>query len=168
MRRLTLCLALIVLPALLAEEKAETKGVKATSKDGKASAVFPAKPTEKKAGERLVYLYESKDGKSAMAFNQDAMSKPIDPTDTALVEKLFTGGRENCIRGIKGKLLSKKALKLSAYPGQTFDAEVTGGIYRSRMYLTEKSLIQVIVVGPKEFVDGPEAKKFLDSLKIEE
>ena len=43
-----------------------------------------------------------------------------------------------------------------------------GGIYRSRLYLTEKSFVQIVVGGSKEFVDSAEAKKFLDSLKIEE
>jgi hypothetical protein len=168
MRRLTLCVALIVLPCAFGEDKPVTKGVKIATKDGKVSAVFPHKPTEKKQGDLTLYLHESKDGKSAMLFNQYPLPKEVDLTDKALVKKVLDGGREGGIKSIKGKYLSKKDLQLGKYPGQTFDAEVAGSIYRARIYLTGKSLVQIVVLGPKEFVDSAEVKKFLDSLKLEE
>ena len=101
--------------------------------------------------------------------NQNDLPNAIDLTDKALVKKKFEDSRDLTIRSFKGgKLLKSKELELGKIPGYTYDAEMPGGIYRSRLYLTEKSFVQIVVGGSKEFVDSAEAKKFLDSLKIKE
>ena len=168
MRLLSFCVALLLLPAAFADDKPAAAGKKITTKDGKVSATFPAQPTEKKGLNMVVFLHEGKDGKTALVLNQGVLPKEVDLTDKDLVKKVLDGGREAGIRAIKGKLLTNKDLKLGKYPGQTFDAEVSIGIYRARVYLTGKHMIQVVAVGSKEYVDGAEAKKFLDSLKLEE
>ena len=168
MRCLTLCVALLILPVVFAEEKAVTKGVTITAKDGKTSVVFSSKPTEQKVGKIVLHVLEAKDGKSAYFLNQNDLPKDIDLTDKALVKKTFEASRDASLRSMKGKLLSKKDIKLGKLPGYTYDADVAGNVYRARIYLTEKSFVQIAVIGTKEFVDGPEAKKFLDSLKIKE
>jgi hypothetical protein len=167
MRLLPFCVALLLLPAASAEDK-PAEGKKVTTKDGKVSATFPAQPTEKKGLNMVVFLHEGKDGKTALVLNQGVLPQQVDLTDKDLVKKVLDGGREGGIRAIKGKLITNKEIKLGKYPGQSFDAEVSIGVYRARVYLTGKHMIQVVAVGSKEYVDGAEAKKFLDSLKLEE
>ena len=167
MRLLPLCVALLLLPAASADDK-PAEGKKVTTKDGKVSVTFPRQPTETKGVNMVMYHIEGKGGKTAMMLNQGVLPREVDLTDKELVKKVLDGGREGGVRSIKGKLLSNKDLKLGKYPGQTFDAEVSIGYYRARIYLTGKHMIQVIAIGPKEYVDGAEVKKFLDSLKLEE
>ncbi len=168
MRRLTLCVALLVAPFVFADEKADTKGVKITTKDGKASAVFPAQPTKVKLDIAVAYNLRNKEKNTSFLLVEGDMVNEVDLTDKAAVEKRFEEGRNATLRAIKGTLVSEKHIKLGKLPGYTFDAELPGGIYRSRTYMKQKICIGVVVGGSKEFVDGPEAKKFLDSLKIEE
>ena len=168
MRCLTLCIALIVLPCVFGEDKPETKGVKITSKDGKASAVFPAPPTKVQRDIAVAYNLRNKEKNTSFLLVEGDMVNEVDLTDKAAVEKRFEEGRNATLRAIKGKLVSEKHIKFGKLPGYTFDAELPGGIFRSRTYMKQKICIGVVVGGSKEFVDGPEAKKFLDSLKIEE
>ena len=132
------------------------------------SAVFPNKPTKTTSRNFLIYFYESKDGKTVFLLNQAELPKEVDLTDKELVKQVFDQLREIDILKSKKKLLSKKELEFGKYPSQSFDLEASTGIIRKRIYLTEKSVIQIFVSGSKEFVDGPEVKKFFDSLKIKE
>jgi hypothetical protein len=167
MRRLTLCVVLTVLGCVTGCRNPDTTPeTRITTKDGKVTVLFPHEPTESKEGGDSMYILESRDGKTALLFNPIAL--PIDLTDKALVKKVLDGARDGGIRAAKGKLVSTRDVNLGKYPGQTFDAEIPLGAYRKGLYLTGQDMIQITVLGPKEFVDGPVATKFLDSLKIEE
>ena len=165
MRRLTFSVAVLFTSFAFGDDKPDGKGVKITSEDGKVSAVFPHEPTGKEADGKL-HFYTRKDG-TAVWIRRSVLE--VDLTDKEAVKRVFEGGRNGGIGQLKGKLLSKKDLRLGKYPGHTYDAATkTGSVYRSRMYLTGKHIVQIGILGPKEDIDGPEAKKFLDSLKIEE
>ena len=169
MRRLTTCVVLsFFISALGCRKPDDNPQAEITARDSKVSAAFPYPPSETKTPNSVVHHYGSKDGKTALLLNQGSLPREIDLTDVALVAKVLDNGRENGIRSIQGELLSKEDLKLGKYPGQTFDARVSIGIYRAKVYLTGKEMIQIVAIGPKEYVDSAEVKKFLDSLKIEE
>ena len=63
---------------------------------------------------------------------------------------------------MKGTLENEKDVKLGKYPGRQFDIKSKLGTYRTRIYLSGDHLYQVTLLGPKEFVDSADAKKFLD------
>jgi uncharacterized protein (TIGR03067 family) len=168
MRTLTACLALLIAFPLLAEEKAEEKVTwqKATLKGMKAEVQFPGKPTTMEGGTMLFLL-----GKAFYVAAASATSD-IDLTDKDEVKKSLDKARDLFTRDLKGKdlkgkVVSEKDIKLGKYPGRAFDIKVAGEIVRARIYLTGTRMYQVTVTGSKELVDGADAKKFLDSLKIE-
>ena len=167
MRYLPLCLIPLVLLALLVDEKADAKGVKVITKDGMISVVFPSAPRHQTRGKSIVHRLELKDGKSAYALTQSDLSTAVDLNDKALLKVIFEDGRAAALSGLKGKLLGKQDIELGKFPGHAFDAETATGICRARMYVTEKVLVQVIIHGPKEFVESAEARKLLDSIKVE-
>jgi hypothetical protein len=167
MRRLTLSITLMVLPCAFGEDKPDAKGVKITTKDGKVSIVFPSKPKTRKVDGIEVSVVEIMNGQRGYMLSYGDLPFEIDLTDKPLVEKAFGVARRDVIRSVEGKLVSKKDIKLGAFPGHTYDAEMSEGIYRVRLFLTGKRFVQILVFGPKEFVDSAEAKKFLESLKIE-
>ena len=168
MRRLPLCLTLALLVGASGCLKPDsTPETKITTKDGKASAVFPHQPAETKDGDDLMYAYESRDGKTAYLLNQSYFDEELDLDDKALVQQKFKAVRDSAVEG-KDKILRERAIERGRFPGYTFDAEATGDIYRARIYFTGKYFVQIVVLGSKRFVDSPEAMKFLDSLVFEE
>ncbi len=42
------------------------------------------------------------------------------------------------------------------------------GIYKTPIIVTPKVLYQLTVLGPKEYIEGEEAKKFLESFKLKD
>ena len=69
--------------------------------------------------------------------------------------------------GVNGKVISQRDTNLGKYPGRTFDLDVPKlGIYRARIFLTRTTMYQVVVLGPKDFVDGADAARFFESFKL--
>ena len=66
------------------------------------------------------------------------------------------------------KVLASPACQRGEYdkkfPMKEVDLEVKGlGIYRTKWIITEKGFYQLVVAGPKDFIEGKDAKKFMDS-----
>ena len=81
----------------------------------------------------------------------------------------LTAARSGVQNGFGGKLLSEKTITLhDKYPGLEFAVEVPmgPGLCRSRMYLVNGRLHQLIAIGAKEFATTEEAEKILASLKL--
>ena len=167
MRRLTFCFVLAAL-CMVCWRKTDNSPKTITFKDGKVSAVFPHQPMEGTDGEVVTYVYEARGPVSAYSVSQGLSPDAIDLTDKDCIKKVFETLRDASVLEFKGKILSDRVIDLADFPGYTFDIGFGDCVYRTRIYLTRKSFVQIAVVGPQEFVDGPEAKKFLDSLKIKE
>lgn len=133
-----------------------------------ADVEFPGKPKESSASGKSQLVLEAMGGKAAYLLMVNVMPVKIDITNKAAIKKILDGGRDGGVKGLKGKLVSEKDITMGKYPGRTFDIQTATGLYRSRVYLTEGKMFQVVVFGPKEFSDGADAKKFLESLKINE
>src|SRR5262249_30956255 len=135
-------------------------------KGSKYEVQFPGKPKVNpvKDGEQL--LLEAREGKAVYFIQSSTLAKEIKPDDP-LVKTIFDNTRDALEKSLKGKVTAEKDIKLGDAPGRTFDVDAPGlGIYRTQIYISKAELIQVVVAGPKEFVDSEEAKKFLGSLKM--
>src|SRR5262245_45821123 len=163
MRLLSACLTLLVAAGLVAAQKDKTqkpdkpevKWEKYTPKGANAEVSFPGKATAKAdKGSGNLVLSKGKDAVYLMSYND--FPKAIDITDKAAVKKILDNGRDGGLKSLMGKLLSEKDITLDKkYPGRAFDMESkTFGIYRTRIYLSKNRLYQVVVLGPKEFVDS--------------
>src|SRR5262249_34301152 len=153
--------------------KSEVKWEKFTPKGAKAEISFPGKATEKSTAGGGNLVLSAMGGKAVYLMSYNDFPKEIDITDKAAVKKILDNGRDGGLKSLKGKLLTEKDVTLEVgknkYPGRAFDMESKAfGIYRTRIYLSKNKLYQVVVLGPKEFVDSEDAKKFLDSFKIAE
>jgi hypothetical protein len=167
MRFLATAAALVlVAPLLAAEPRAEW--VKHSPTGTKAEVEMPGKAKETTSGGATQFVLEGKGGKTFYMFAARQMPVKVDITNKDAIKRIFDSGRTAVVTTLKGKLLSEKDITLGKYPGRARDIQTKLGIYRTRTYHTETKMFQLIAFGPKEFVEGADAKKFLDSLKINE
>jgi hypothetical protein len=161
-----LLLAATGLPAQKEKDKDKDTWQKFTPKDTKIEVRFPGTPKEIKSPSGPQYLVEASGGKAGYMLAYTDLPQKIDVTDKDEVKRRLDGGRDGSVKALKGKLLADKDVKVGKYPGRAYDIEMPLGVYKARIYLTPNRLVQVIAIGPKDFTDGEDAKKFLDSLKI--
>jgi hypothetical protein len=159
---------------LAAEDKPKAPLEEFTSRAGGFTVLMPGKPKEKEqtvktpAGKeikRLSYLIDQKTS-GYLVFVSDIPG--LDKADAKALDKALEDGRKRAEASTKGKLLSEKKVKLEdKHPGLEFQiSRPKNGIYRSRIYIANGRLYQLVVFGPKEVATSELADKFLDSFKL--
>jgi hypothetical protein len=127
----------------------------------------PEKSTHKIPGGADLHRYQVKTDKGVFVITTSEVPEAAKETDDKL-QKRLDDAREQGVQNVKGKLHQKesKDLKLaSKYPGREIEVELPNKeLLRSRFYIVDGRLYQLIVTGNSEFVKGPTADKFLDSL----
>jgi hypothetical protein len=146
--------------------KAEWREV--TSTGSKVSALFPGKPVETPTESGTQNVLEVMNGQAAYLLMVSGFKDKTDLGNKDDVKRILDGTRQALVKDLKGFLRSEKDDKFGEYPGRSIDVLSPDGLYRTRIYLTETKLIQIVVLGPKKFSDGEDARKFLESLKIDE
>ncbi|HCA93742.1 MAG TPA: hypothetical protein DEP38_03445 [Cyanobacteria bacterium UBA9226] len=83
------------------------------------------------------------------------------------IEELFDGIVEGFQRRTRGELVNEENITLNNFPGREFKMELSGNITaRSRVYLVNQRLYQLVVVTPRE-EDLPQSiQGFLDSFQV--
>jgi hypothetical protein len=164
-----ICLAL---PAGADEPKKDDKPKDAdwtkVSEAGKFEIEFPGKPTEKAAATGTQYLLQKTSPTALYLATAAPLPGKVDLTDDKAVKTVFDNAVASTQKGLGGKVVSDKEAKVAdKYPARDIDLQSPAiGLFRARLILTPTGFIQVIVAGPKEFVDGADAKRFRESLKI--
>jgi hypothetical protein len=140
------------------------------SEAGKYEVEFPGKPNEKDTKGGKQYVLQRTDPRVVFISVASPLPKKADLGDADAVKKVFEAASSNTAKSLGGKVLSEREFKLNdKYPARDVDVDAPGiGVFRSRMVLTPGTYVQATVAGPKDVVDGAEAKRFLDSLKIKE
>jgi hypothetical protein len=83
------------------------------------------------------------------------------------IENLFDGIVEGFKRRTRGEVVSKENITLNDYPGREFKMQLSGTITaRSRIYLVNQRLYQLVAITPRE-QDLPQSiQGFLDSFQL--
>jgi hypothetical protein len=167
-RLLVVITAAAFLPAALARPDAETYA----PKNGGYSAKFPGKPMEltqrakTPAGEidvRMAVYATSKGEGYVTAYND----VPGGKLDDAKTKEFLT----DVVNGMKGDgrvtKIDDDVFGAERLPMKTFTIDKTKGQFaRGFVVLAEGRVFQVLVVGTKAFVDGKDAKAFLESFAL--
>lgn len=162
----------LVLPAGADEPKKGDKPRVAewtkVSEAGKFEIEFPEKPTEKAAPTGTQYLLQKTSPTALYLATAAPLPGKVDLTDDKAVKTVFDNAVASTQKGLGGKVVSDKESKVAdKYPARDIDLESPViGLFRARLILTPSGFIQVIVAGPKEVVDGADARRFRESLKI--
>jgi hypothetical protein len=134
---------------------------------------FPAKPKQTDKMELGIkvkmFLVEERD--SAYMVVVADMPIPVRESERQLQNRL-DGARDGAINNVNGKLKSSSPITLNGkYPGREFTASITKpiqGQIRARVYLVNKRLYQVMLLGTDSWATSPQATDFLNSFQLVE
>jgi hypothetical protein len=144
-----------------------------TSKAGRYSVVFPAKPdtfsapTGNGAVKRVVSTaMASKAGDSYGVAYSDYSADELKAGPAAVL----SGVRDVTVREVLGTLVSSKDITLAGHPGLDVVAKVdkgaTKGNYRVNFYLVGNRVYEVLVVRNQTPIDEEKTTAFLDSFEL--
>jgi hypothetical protein len=142
------------------------------SAEGHCAIMFPGKP-EIKVGETTVVQLELLDGKARYMLAFTVFQNEIAGADNEFIKKTFDDARDGML-ALKGtKIQQEKDSRVEGYPARDIDCDLPGlgivpslGIYRARWVITPQVLYQIVVFGPKDFVETAHAKKFQESFRV--
>jgi hypothetical protein len=148
-----------------AEDKTEWQTHK--SDKGNYSIEFPGKPTPVEKSSTSQAVLEVMDGKAVYISAYTSFPNKVD-LKGPLPKQVLDQSMDRMKESLKGKVLTSKDVTVDKkYPARDVDLDAPGiGVYRVRIIITEERMYQTVVLGPKEFVEGADAKKFLGSFKI--
>lgn len=173
-----LCLAALVVAVLATPVHAEdeapalkryksTDGNFAVSLPGvpKAQRVPINDPTDKDATQ-VQYVHGTDDGAYLVSYQDNPK---LVEADESIADEALKASQAALAKRF-GKLLSEKQIKLDdKYPGRQFEYELEGekgGLYRSKIFLVDGRLYQVIVVGTREFATSKTADAVFESFGL--
>lgn len=83
------------------------------------------------------------------------------------VDTLLDACRDGGVRNSGGKLVSEKKIKLGDHPGRELTiAPDNEMVFRSRVYLVNWRLYQLVVVGPKDKVGSKDVTAYFESFQL--
>ncbi len=171
MRRAALAVAVVVAMTSLLHGADAPAFKEYSSKEGKFKALLPGTPKEQTvdAGPVKMHMAIVDLGKD-VSYTVIYSDLPGDAKTLAkpeVAEKVLDGATKGALDNTKGKNLTEKKIKIGTYPGREIQFEIPDkGFVRSRIYLVDARLYQVMVTGPKATITSKDADKFLGSFKL--
>jgi hypothetical protein len=170
-KRLPTMLMVVACLVLLGAEAPEFKEFK--SEAGKFKALFPGKPKEtaqKAVGIDLkMFTIEENNGAMVIAYADMPLEDNITEEE---IQTRLDGARTGMVNNVKAELKSEKKITIARgtkkYPGREILADLPDqkGQLRARIFLVDKRLYQIMVVGNPDFAKSANAAKFIDSLQL--
>jgi hypothetical protein len=141
---------------------------------GKFSLQVPGKPQEQsqeqttEAGKVKVTMVVTEANNSGYFVGYaDVPDKSAAPVDA---QKSLAESIKSLVANINGELKLDQEYKLGTFPCRDFDAagkvQATDVIMKGRFCIAENRMYQVFAIGSKENLDPKDAKRFIDSFKI--
>ena len=143
-----------------------------TSKAGGFTLLMPTEPKtqtqnlETAVGTITVTMYiAEKNGAAYFASFNDYPAELVQKSDP---QAILDGARDGAVNNVKGKLLNEKKIAIGSHPGRDITFEAVNGQYlaRSRMYLVNQRLYQIMVLAPREQGLPAKIDQYLDSFQL--
>lgn len=146
----------------------EAQPTKVEPRNGRCSIEFPGKPTDRSADRGTQYIQQMLDGRAGLMLQFNEATNKVDPKDPEMVKKFFDKVQDAVQDALKGSKVTKSEdATFEKNPARDLELDVPDlGLYRVKLILTPNLFYQVAVCGPKDFVNGPQAKKFVESFKL--
>lgn len=74
--------------------------------------------------------------------------------------------RDNFVKGVNATLLDTRSLTIDGYPALEFSAEVSGRVFRSRVYMVGRRPYQIVIGSQKGVDDSVNVNRFFNSFKV--
>ena len=164
----------LALPLLLgaAQDELPANWKVAAPKDAGFSAKMPGTPTEKKqqvktaTGQLSVTLYIA-EGRNESLFVVSYTDYSEADLKKAPVDKRLDQARDGAVEKSGGKLRGEKKIELDGQPGREIVIENNGEVIaKMRIYLVQRRLYQVMVLGNEPTFKSKDVGTFLDSFRV--
>lgn len=158
----------IVLALGLAQDPSPAGWMAFSSKPGRFSVSVPATPTEKPqfVGQQKVTRFIAED-KNKGVYVISFSDYPDADLKKDLLQKRLDQARDGAVASVNGMLKAEKAIQLEGHPGRELAIESAGVvIVRMRMFVVDRRLYQVLVLGPAPILASKEITFFLDSFRL--
>lgn len=130
--------------------------------------LFPAKPVVK-SGKITTEIELKRGGIKMISVRINVNPLPVDTSDAAAMKKIFDTGRDTTLKVTKGaKVVAEKDLAIGKHPARDIEFETPQWFDQQRHVFTPTRTYNISIMGPKEYVEGPEVKKFLENFKIKD
>src|SRR5262245_35208450 len=160
----------IALLCAMATCAADDKWLKIEPKDTGCEIQFPGKPKEQVGDKSWMYSLPVRDETATfiLAINELSNKTAIDQPDA--VKKILDQGQQGLMtsKALEGnKLVKAEDGKFGKYPSRDLELSVPKlGTYRVKFILSSDKFYQVTVAGPDDFAKSDDAKKFIESFKL--
>jgi hypothetical protein len=140
-------------------------------KEGGFSAEMPGTPTREVDHEGAMTLVSwavgTREGVCYISYTDVPLPKDI---PEARIQAMLDLLRDQMVRDLGGTMTtSSRVLFAGKHPGRVYEATVhepKEGVVRGRMYLVDRRLYKIHVLGRKEYATSADATAFLDSFRL--
>lgn len=170
-RRLLALGVLLAFATVVPAQSEKDKKWKKVSLDGGISFMMPTEPKEMEKEESGIkikmWAYETPDQKGVYMV---AKNKLPGAPGADEVDGILKAAAKGQFQGMGGELKKTSSTKLAdKFAGLECDGTVpfgNNGAAKSRIYIVEDAMYQILVLGDKDFVKSTETKRFIESFKL--
>jgi hypothetical protein len=162
----------LTIPLLLGAGQENADARRFVSTEGNFSVVFPCTPSQdhqrvKTASGHLDVEMFLAEGKNDVSYVVSYSDLPEAEAKKGTEAKRLNFARDGAVTKSRGKLRSEKPIELAGYPGRELIIDTdTESVLRLRIFVVERRLFQVMVVGPGANVLQRDGTFFLDSFRL--
>ncbi|MBN1457745.1 MAG: hypothetical protein JW912_07835 [Sedimentisphaerales bacterium] len=143
------------------------------SSRGRFTVSFPGEPEEgvqtltSHDGDFDLYMYNA--GSKKISFAVAYVDYPDSVFKKRSVKEMLDGAVDGAVNNVGGKLIDEIEVEYEGYPGREIEVSIASekAIIRARIYLVDKRLYQLMVIGKEDQVTESRVYDFFDSFVIE-
>jgi hypothetical protein len=128
------------------------------------AAEFPAEPQAKENDSKTGTRYFSQLENGNLAYFVEVALLPASLNKTS--QQIFDDYVQGAAKGVKGQVKSSSDVSLAGNPGREFTIENDTMVLRVRLYLVQRRLYQILVVGTRDLIAGAETERFQSSFQL--
>jgi hypothetical protein len=128
------------------------------------TAEFPAEPKTKENDSKTGTRYFSALDNGNLAYFVEAALLPDNLHKTS--QQIFDDYLQGAAKGVKAQVKSSSDVSLAGNPGREFTLENDTLVLRVRLYLVQRKLYQILVVGTRDLIAGAETERFQSSFEL--
>jgi hypothetical protein len=128
------------------------------------TAEFPTEPQAKANESKTGTRYFSQLENGNLAYFVESALLPANLNKTS--QQIFDDYVKGAANGVKGQVRGSSDVSLGGNPGREFTIENDTMVLRVRLYLVQRRLYQILVVGTKALINSAETERFQSSFEL--
>ncbi|HWG49896.1 MAG TPA: hypothetical protein VN669_09405 [Candidatus Acidoferrales bacterium] len=128
------------------------------------TAEFPTEPQAKENDSKTGTRYFSQLENGNLAYFVEVALLPANLNKTS--QQIFDDYRQGSAKAVKGQVKAVNDVSLAGNPGREFTIENDTMVLRVRLYVVQRRLYQILVVGTKDLINSAETERFQSSFQL--